>query len=64
MSIQSQITRLSGAKSDIAGAIEAKGVTVSSSTKLDGYATLISQIETPTAMTAQEILTAVQAGWV
>ena len=36
MSIQSEITRISGAKSDIADAIEAKGVSVSSSTKIDG----------------------------
>lgn len=46
MSIQSEITRLSGAKSDIADAIEAKGVPVPSSTKLDGYAALVSLIVT------------------
>lgn len=63
MSIQSQITRISGAKSDIADAIEAKGVTVSSSTKIDGYAALIAQIDVPTALTEAQILTAVQAGW-
>lgn len=46
MSIQSEITRLSGAKSDIADAIEAKGVPVPSSTKLDDYAALVSLIVT------------------
>ena len=45
MSILSEITRLSGAKSDIADAIEYKGVTVPDSTKLDGYAALIRQIQ-------------------
>lgn len=63
MSIQSEITRISGAKSDIAGAIEAKGVSVSSSTKIDGYAALINLIDVPTALTEAEILVAVQAGW-
>ena len=64
MSIQSEITRLSGAKSDIADAIEAKGVTVPASTKLNGYANLINLIDVPTAMTSAEILAAVRAGWV
>lgn len=63
MSIQSEITRISGAKSDIADAIEAKGVSVSSSTKIDGYAALIDLIDVPTALTEAEILAAVQAGW-
>lgn len=44
MSIASEITRIQGAKSDIADAIEAKGVTVPSSTKIDGYAALVSAI--------------------
>lgn len=44
MSIQSEINRISGAKSDIADAIEDKGVTVPSGTKLDGMANLIEQI--------------------
>ena len=44
MSIQSEINRISGAKSDIADAIEDKGVTVPSGTKLDGMANLIGQI--------------------
>lgn len=46
MSIQSEITRITGAKSDIADAIEAKGVTVPAATKLDGYAALVSLIVT------------------
>ena len=45
MSIASEITRIQGAKSDIADAIEAKGVTVPSSTKIDGMAALIGQID-------------------
>lgn len=63
MSIQSEITRISGAKSDIADAIEAKGVSVSSSIKIDGYAALIDLIDVPTALTEAQILAAVQAGW-
>lgn len=47
MSIASEITRLQGAKSDIKSAIEAKGVTVSSSLKLDEYASKIGAIPTP-----------------
>lgn len=46
MSIQSEITRISSAKSDIADAIEQKGVTVPANTKLDGYAALVLQIDT------------------
>ena len=46
MSIASQIVRLSTAKSNIKNAIEAKGVTVPSSTTLDGYASLIASIPT------------------
>lgn len=45
MSISTEITRLQGAKADIKTAIEAKGVTVSSSTTLDGYATLVGNIQ-------------------
>ena len=44
MSIQSEINRIAGAKSDIADAIEDKDVTVPSGTKLDGMANLIRQI--------------------
>ena len=46
MSVASEITRLQEAKADIKDAIEAKGVTVPSSTTLDGYATLIGNIST------------------
>ena len=45
MSIQSEITRLETAKSDIATAITNKGVTVPSGMKLDGMAALIGSIE-------------------
>ena len=46
MSIQSEVTRLSGAKTSIASAIANKGVTVPSGTKLDGMSTLIEAIPT------------------
>ena len=41
MSVQSEIDRIAGAKSDISTAITNKGVTVPSGTKLDGMAALI-----------------------
>ncbi len=44
MAVQTEITRISTAKADIKTAIEAKGVTVPSSTKLDGYASLVNNI--------------------
>lgn len=44
MSIQSEITRISGAKSDIADAIEIKGVTVPTGSMIDDMADLILQI--------------------
>ena len=44
MSIATEITRLQNAKSALKSEIENKGVTVPSSTKLDGYASLISSI--------------------
>ena len=44
--IKTQISRLSGAKSDLATAITAKGVTVPDTTTLDGYAALVEQIDT------------------
>lgn len=46
MSVSSEITRLTNAKSAIKTAIEGKGVTVSSSATLDGYADLIDSIQT------------------
>ena len=44
MSVQSEINRIAGAKSDISTAIMNKGVTVPSGTKLDGMAALIDSI--------------------
>lgn len=44
MSVQEQITRISGAKTSIAEAIAAKGVSVPSGTKIDGMAPLIANI--------------------
>lgn len=46
MSVSSEISRLSSAKSSIRSAIQAKGVTVPASTTLDGYASLIAAIPT------------------
>ena len=46
MSIASEITRISNAKSSIASAIAEKGVTVPSGTLIDGMPTLIGQIQT------------------
>ncbi len=46
MSIATEISRLQSAKAAIKSAIEGKGVTVPSSTLLDGYAALISSIPT------------------
>lgn len=46
MSVASEISRLQTAKADLKTAIEGKGVTVPSSTKLDGYADLVDSIET------------------
>lgn len=44
MSIASEITRLQTAKAGLKTAIEAKGVTVLSSTTIDGYPALVSAI--------------------
>lgn len=44
MSIATEISRLQTAKSDLKTSIENKGVTVPSSTTLDGYAALVDQI--------------------
>jgi hypothetical protein len=45
MSIASEITRLQTAKADLKTAIEGKGVTVSSSAKLDAYPALVDSIQ-------------------
>ena len=46
MSISSEITRISNAKTAIAESIANKGVTVPSGTKIDGMAALIDSIQT------------------
>lgn len=46
MSIATEITRLQTAKADLKTAIEGKGVTVPSATKIDGYADLVDSIQT------------------
>ncbi|MBO7275149.1 MAG: hypothetical protein J6V15_02125 [Clostridia bacterium] len=46
MSVQTEINRLSSAKTAIASAITAKGVSVPSTTKIDGMAALIESIPT------------------
>lgn len=48
MSIATEITRLQNAKSAIKTSIEGKGVTVPSTTTLDGYSTLIDSISSGT----------------
>lgn len=45
MSIQSEITRLATAKTNMAAAITEKGVDVPSGTKMDGFASLIAAIQ-------------------
>ena len=50
MSIASEITRLQTAKADLKTAIEAKGVTVPSATKLGGYANLVESIPSGSAV--------------
>ncbi len=52
--IAQEISRLTSAKADIKTAIEGKGVVVPSTTKLDGYADLIDQIEQGGAEEAPE----------
>ena len=46
MSIATDLTRLQTAKADLKTAIEGKGVTVPSATKIDGYADLVDAIQT------------------
>lgn len=53
MSIASEITRLQGAKADLRTAIQAKGVTVPASAKLDTYDTYVGQIQQGGAPTLQ-----------
>lgn len=45
MSVQTEITRITGAKSAIATAITGLGVTVPAATKIDGYAALINTVQ-------------------
>ena len=53
MSISSEITRISNAKTAISESIANKGVTVPSGTKIDGMATLIDSIQTGGAPSLQ-----------
>lgn len=46
MSVATEITRLQNAKAALKSSIESKGVTVPSSTKLDGYPSLVDSIPT------------------
>lgn len=55
MSVQTEITRLNTAKSNIATAITNKGVTVPDGTKLDGMAALIDGIEAASEL-AEEVV--------
>lgn len=62
MSVQEEISRLSGAKTDIANAIIAKGGSVPSGTTLDGMAELIMSIPSESCVKQDVILTNEQAG--
>lgn len=44
--IAADLTRILGAKADLKTSIEGKGVTVPAATKIDGYASLVDQIQT------------------
>lgn len=46
MSVQSEVTRLTNAKSALKTSIENKGVTVPTTTKLEGYSALVDAIQT------------------
>ena len=50
--IAQELTRIQTAKADIKTAIEAKGVTVPSATTIDGYATLVGQIQSGSTLPA------------
>ena len=62
MSISSEITRISNAKTAIAQSIANKGVTVPSGTKIDGMATLIDSIQTGGAVQPSKALTVTSNG--
>lgn len=57
MSVQTEINRISSAKSAISTAIANKGVTVPSGTKIDGMAALIGQISSGGTDTSDATLT-------
>lgn len=62
MSIASEISRLQGAKADIKTAIEGKGVTVPSATKIDGYADLVDAIPQGSTPTGTKQISVTQNG--
>lgn len=62
MSIASEITRLQTAKADLKTAIENKGVTVPSATKLDGYASLVDQISGGSSLHTVTLSTLIPTG--
>lgn len=62
MSISSEITRISNAKTAIAESIANKGVTVPSGTKIDGMAALIDSIQTGGAVQPSKALTVTSNG--
>lgn len=64
MTIASEISRLQWAKTDIKTAIEAKGVTVPSSAKLDTYDDYIAQISSwPWLLSYDQLLLIANAEW-
>lgn len=62
MSIQTELTRITNAKSAIKTAIEGKGVTVPDGTLLDGMAALIDSIEAGGGNVIEGTITPTQAG--
>lgn len=66
MSIADELTRIQGAKADLRTAIQAKGVTVPATAKLDDYDTYVASIsttpnlqaKTATPSTSQQVITA------
>lgn len=62
MSIANELTRIQNAKSAIANAIKNKGVSVPSSTKLDGMASLIGQIQQGSSLETSRLGTSSAVG--
>ena len=62
MSVQSEISRLEGAKADLKTAIESKGVSVPETAALDAYGALVEQIDYLAPVTANRALVSNSSG--